>query len=304
MATGVLIAIPARASFHEIRITEIFPGTNDIPEAQFVELQMFSAGQNQVQGQQLIIYDNSGAVIETFTMARNLPNGTSQSHILIASAEAEDMFGVTGDFQMSDEMAPDGGKICYGTPSLIVDCASWGGYFGQDAPDGGQTGTPFNASGGGLVKGQSMARRITGGTNGAGLDAGDDTNDSAADFEFATPSPQNNGTAHTSPSPTASNPGVVDHDRVVSLTLSGKLKAAGDVEVEDDFAGCLNQAPVTIQRKKGRKFKNVKSTRTDATGHYSVGIPNKRGTYRAKAKAFPATSTDNCVGVNSKAVHH
>lgn len=304
LVAAFVFASPAQASFHEIRITEIFPGTSQVPEAQFVELQMYSPNQTQTTGQKVIIYDESGIELAAFTFPRDMPNGATQTHILVATPEAEDLFGVTSDLGMSDEIIPEGGKVCWGTDGFLVDCASWGGYMGGDAPNGGQAGPPFNPSQG-LVLGQSMTRKTSGGTDPSGLDAADDTNNSANDFQFAAPTPQNNGPAvEPSTSPTATTPPVTQHDRIVSLKLSGKLVASGKIDVEDDFAGCLSSAPVAIQKKSGRKFKTIKSTSTDRQGAYSVKVPNKPGTYRSKAKGFPATSTDNCVAVKSKQVHH
>lgn len=301
---GFVFASPAQASFHEIRITEIFPGTSQVPEAQYVELQMYSPNQTETTNQKVIIYDESGIELAAFTFPRNMPNGASQTHILVATQEAEDLFGVTSDLGMSDEIIPEGGKVCWGTDSLMVDCASWGGYLGGDGSSGGQAGPPFNPSGG-LVLGQSMTRKISGGTDPSKLDAADDTNRSADDFQFASPTPENNGpVVQPSTSPSATSPPIVHHDRIVSLKLSGKLTAAGQVEVEDDFASCFADVPVAIQKKSGRKFKTIKSTSTDSQGAYSVKIPNKPGTYRSKAKGFLIDSTDNCAAVKSKQVHH
>lgn len=303
VAGGLLLATPAQASFHLIKITEIFPGTAQSPFAQYVELQMYAAGQTQTTGQHVIFYDGSGIVVADLTFTRNMPNGTNQSHILIASPDAEEVFGVTSDRTMGgDEIEMAGGRVCWGTEANLIDCASWGN-FGTDGTGGGKSGTPFAASTG-LSPDQSMTRKTSGGSNPSGLDEGDDTNDSATDFQSAAPSPQNNGTPprpSASPSPTTT---IAHHDRVLSLALSGKLDASGQVEVEDDFAACLAQAPVAVQKKNGRKWKTLKSVRTDAEGFYKAHIANAKGTYRAKAKAFAPSSTDDCVGVKSKQVHH
>lgn len=299
-AAGVILAVPARASFHLIKITEIFPGTAAMPQAQFVELQMYSPNQTQTTGQQVIFYDETGVEQASFTFQRNLANGANQAHILAATSEAEELFGAQADLQITDELSLPGGKVCWGTPAFPVDCASWGNYGGQDAPNGGQSGTPFNQATG-LVLGQSMERKITGGTEANKLDEGDDTNDSAEDFQTAQPSPQSNFVEGPSPSPSASGgTGMQDHARTITLKLTGKLNAGGRVGVKDGFAECRSQAPVLVQRKKGGVFKTIKKTRTDAQGAYDAHLPHAPGTYRAKAKPFFASDTDHCLGATSK----
>jgi hypothetical protein len=95
-----------------------------------------------------------------------------------------------------------GGKACFVDPSIdppppyprttgaadsFIDCVSWGSYSPTDV------GTPAAA----IPPGSSIERRISGGTCPTGLDSGDDTNNSAADFLIATPSPRPNSAIPT-----------------------------------------------------------------------------------------------------------
>ena len=187
-------AAPASANHHFMKIREVFAGANGQPSAQFVELQMYASGQNIVGGKQIVVYDSAGAVINTFTFPANVANPANQSSILIATAAAASFFGVTPDLTITPVIPAAGGKVCFIRPSplTVVDCVSWGSYSGSSVG----TGAPFNPAGG-LVTGSSALRDISGGTSPTLLQAADDTNDSAADFDLANPTPRNNAGATT-----------------------------------------------------------------------------------------------------------
>lgn len=191
VATFLLLAlmvVPARASFHLIQIREVFAGTAATPAAQYVELQMYSVGQTFLTGTHVDFFDANGSQVHTATFSSDAPKGGSQRHILIATPGAETLFGVQADLELSvSPLSSGGGKVCFGSDELLVDCVSYGSFSGS--PTG--AGTPFNAPEG-VPSGATMMRDVTGGTNPNGLDAGDDTNNSANDFEFARPSPTNN----------------------------------------------------------------------------------------------------------------
>ena len=55
-ALFVIAPASASASFHLMKITEVFPGTVGNPDSAFVELQMFQPGQNAVIGRSLRTY--------------------------------------------------------------------------------------------------------------------------------------------------------------------------------------------------------------------------------------------------------
>jgi Ca2+-binding RTX toxin-like protein len=188
-------AVPASADHHRMKVREVFAGASGQPSAQFVELQMHAAGHNLVGDKQIVVYDSSGAVINAFTFPADLPNGANQTSILGATAQAATFFGITPDLTMTPAIPAAGGKVCYQrpTPFLVIDCVSWGNYSGSSVG----TGTPFNIAGG-LVLGWSALRDISGGASPTLLEGVDDTNDSAADFDLAEPTPRNNAGATTS----------------------------------------------------------------------------------------------------------
>jgi hypothetical protein len=194
---GVVLALgwlfftsPARAVFHLMMVVEVFPGYASAPNAQYVELQMYFPGQNLVGGHVVQVFDSAGTLIMngTFTFPTDVPNGADQASILIATAEAQALFGITADLTMTPLLNPAGGKVCFDvTP---IDCVAWGNYTGSAAG----VGSPFSP--GGLPLGQSAQRQL--GANGV-LDSGDDTNNSVADFVSAAPTPRNNSNALGTP---------------------------------------------------------------------------------------------------------
>jgi hypothetical protein len=187
------LSVPAAwASHHLMMVREVYAGnatgSADEAAAQFVELQMYAVGQNLVSGHKVVVYSASGAPVATFTFGGNVAKGDSQSSILVATAQAQTVFGVTADLTMGSAAIPAaGGKVCFESSSLgVIDCVAWGSYGGSSAG----VGAPFNATEG-LAGGASIQRTDARGTVGT-LDTADDSNDSAADFAFAEPRPRNN----------------------------------------------------------------------------------------------------------------
>jgi len=193
LAAGGLVAssAPARADFHLMKVREVFGGGSgggySAPaDAQFIELQMYATGQNMVATHSVVVYNGIGTPVGTFTFPSNVTNGTNQAHILLATTAAQTYFGVAPDLAMSS--APidrASGAACFES----IDCVSWGTFSGT-LPS--SAGNPFS---GGIPIDQSIDRKIAGGTSSTTLDAGDDTNDSANDFQAASPSPTNNAGA-------------------------------------------------------------------------------------------------------------
>lgn len=202
-AGGLLgLSLPAMATFHLMKVVEVFPGTAASPSAQYVVIQMYASGQNLVGGHALTVFNGAGALIGTFTFAGDVPNGANQAKILIATPQAQSFFGVNPDLVMSASVLSAGGKVCW---AGTIDCVAWGAYTGSATG----VGTPFNASGG-LTPGRAAARRLNISGSSTVLDAGDDTNNSATDFVFATPAPRNNAGAMGTIPPSTCGNGVVE----------------------------------------------------------------------------------------------
>ena len=180
------VALPASATFHLIKVVEVFPGTAVAPNAQYVMIQMYASGQQFVGGHAITVFDRSGKLIGTITFPGDVNNGASQDRILIATTQAQTFFGVAADLVMSPALLSAGGKVCW---AGTIDCVSWGNYNGSNAG----VGTPFNAGGGGLTFGRAAKRRLDVVPPATTLSSGDDTNNSATDFVASnSPAPRNN----------------------------------------------------------------------------------------------------------------
>jgi uncharacterized protein (TIGR03382 family) len=192
----MLVAKTAWATFHIMKITEVFPGTMAQPNAQYVELQMYAIGQNLVQTHSIVVYDAAGTSVGTYTFAAQVPNGNDQATILIATTEAATLFNVTPDLTMMPTIPLAGGMVCFDN----VDCVAWGNFTGTTPPN--PVGKPaYQVKG--LLRGRSLTRSLKGN---ATLEAGDDTGVSADDFQWATPTPKTNpGTNGTPPTSTCGN---------------------------------------------------------------------------------------------------
>ena len=184
-----LLAGPANATFHQMKVVEVFPGTAAAPNAQYVIIQMYADGQKLVNGRHITVFGPTGLTIQTFTFAADVANGTNQDKILIATPQAAAFFGLSADLSMTAVIPLAGGKVCF--DAIPEDCIAWGNYSGSATG----VGTPFNAATG-LQSGKAAIRRLDiaptpPGSNTA-LEALDDTNNSATDFVTGSPGPRNN----------------------------------------------------------------------------------------------------------------
>ncbi len=196
---SLFAAAPVIASFHLVKVKEVFPGTAASPNSQYVVLQAYAMGQNVFSGHVVHFYDAAGVEISSATFPGNLSNPADQMTVLIATTEAASLFSVTADLTMTAVLPLVGGKVCW----EALDCVAWGSYTGSATG----VGTPFNAPVG-LERGQAMQRRLDVCPAGMPtiLEACDDTGNSANDFIFATPAPRNNaGTTGTPPPSTCGN---------------------------------------------------------------------------------------------------
>jgi hypothetical protein len=194
LASAIVVhGVPASAAFHFMTIDEVYFGAEGCEDAQYVVLRMLAGGQTAVGGKQVSVQNGDGSAAGNFgTFARNVSNGSSGASILIATAAAAALFGITPDTVADGELVFPDGRICF---AGSVDCIAYGNYTG--ANQGG--GTPATAP----VRGQALARMSSSGSD-------------AADFALAAPNPRNNagesGTLGTcpggevTPTPTATPP--------------------------------------------------------------------------------------------------
>ncbi|HSI04217.1 MAG: hypothetical protein ACAI38_13245 [Myxococcota bacterium] len=174
--------LPSYASFHFTLINEVFAGSQYDGDVQYIEIKAYSGSQNLFNGQSLTISDRNN-VTTTLTFNRNLPGSASQMTVLIATQAAAARLNVTPDFIMQPVIDREGGKICF----VGVDCFAWGTFNGTTGTGANDFGTKYEATNG-LPLDQAVVRDDGGDV----LQASDDTNDSAADFDAGTPTPRNN----------------------------------------------------------------------------------------------------------------
>jgi hypothetical protein len=189
-----LVAAGASATFHLIKVREVFPGTAAQPESDYVELQAFSPFQNQVQFGQLQVYNANGTTAgSTFTPAGPLANNQDQRTVLIADSTFGTVFpGITPDSTDTGlNLSPAAGAVCWPVNSTPIDCVSWGAFTGNASLPS-SAGDPFQGSGasGAIGDGKAIIRSISAGCP-TFLEDSDDTND-GADFSEATPAPKPN----------------------------------------------------------------------------------------------------------------
>jgi hypothetical protein len=171
----------ASATFHEISIREVYPGSALEPSSEYVELQMWRSGQNFVGGHVLRTYDASGGEAERF-LAADVDGGANQSTILIATAAAASHFGVLADDQLppGDRLNPAAGAVCW----EAIDCVSWGGFKGK-LP------SPAGAPAASIPDEMALRRTIAPGCPTL-LEPTDDRDDSLADLSPVFPAPRPN----------------------------------------------------------------------------------------------------------------
>ena len=210
-ALALLLAVPcsAQASVHEIKIVEVFPGTELDPSAEYVVLQMYSAFQNQTTNATIDIYNKSNVLVGGGQFPSTIAQTASQTKILIATQGAATLFNVTPNLVISPGIIDSGGKICFVAPIFdTIDCVAFGDHPGSpiSAPTGTSVGKPFRRSVGGLQSGSAMKRRIDLSGSASLLEGADDTGNSKNDFVEATPAPTNSaGTTGTIPPSTCGN---------------------------------------------------------------------------------------------------
>jgi hypothetical protein len=179
-------AAPAQATFHLVKIREVYPGSGASPEAEYVELQMYASGQDLVAGHVLDFFDATGAQVATATFGGNVANGANQSTLVAATPAAESQFGIVADTAMpGGSLDPAGGAACWES----LDCVSWGSFHGSALSPTGSPADPL-----GIPDGMALRRTIAPGCPTL-LEASDDTDGSAADFTDAFPGPRPNSVA-------------------------------------------------------------------------------------------------------------
>jgi hypothetical protein len=193
-AAALLTLAPlAAASFHLIKVREVYPGAAN---TSYVELQSYASGQNFLSGHALKLYDSAGTLVHTSTFAANAANAQSQVTVLIGDGGVEASFGVKPDLVDSGlEVPASGGAACWNAGGIPADCVAWGNFSGAAALQS-ATGTTVGSSvsPAGVTAGKAIRRSIAPGCSTL-LEDSDDTNISATDFAEVAPAPRSNSSA-------------------------------------------------------------------------------------------------------------
>jgi hypothetical protein len=191
LAISALSAQAAFATFHETFIREVYAGSDALPESDYVELQMWAPGQNFVGGHTISVYGPTGAEVASATFPTEVANGADQATIVAATPEAESQFNIRADVGLqlkpSAKIERAGGAACWES----LDCVSWGSFSATALSP---TGSP--AAPGGIPSGMALRRSIARSCPTL-LEASDDRDNSAADFEPVFPNPRPNSVPPT-----------------------------------------------------------------------------------------------------------
>lgn len=179
----VLVPGSAAAEFHFVSVRELFPGDSGEPDAEYVELQAYAAGQQFVAGHSIAFRNAAGAIVGTESFAKDVADGRNQMTIVIATPTAESRFGIVADESMAPGLiAPGGGAVCW----EALDCVSWGSFADSLPSPAGAPATPV-----GIPDGMALRRTIALGCATL-LEPADDTDNSAVDFSAVFPNPRPN----------------------------------------------------------------------------------------------------------------
>ena len=127
------LAAPAEATFHFMQIEQVIGGVNGDTTAQAVQLRMRLAGQTEVSGSQLVVYDAAGNnPITLLTFPNNVGTGAAGSRILITSSSfaSYEATPIASDFTMTSTIPASylaAGRLAFQNSGLIFWSVSWGG---------------------------------------------------------------------------------------------------------------------------------------------------------------------------------
>jgi hypothetical protein len=164
---------PAWAPFHFLVIEEVFFGTEDCPDAQYVVLRTFEFGQTLVVTQRMNTFLADGTAAPDFGVFTMIPNRPDSGVAMImGTAAAQNLFGIELDEVVEGRLPFPDGRVCFGNfLRAPVDCVGYGAFTGNNSPNGQPATAP--------VLGMALRRQT-------------ETNNNEADFVLAAPMPENN----------------------------------------------------------------------------------------------------------------
>lgn len=262
-----LLALPATASatFHEMSVREVYPGSVAEPNAKYVELQMWNQGQNLVGGHVLHTYSASGAQTDTL-LPSDVSGAANQSTILIGTPQVTTQFGVNVDAELAPAtvLEASGGAVCWES----LDCVSWGS-FSHSLPN--PAGTPAVA----IPDGMALRRTIAPGCATL-LEPTDDHNNSAQDFSAVFPNPRPNSVPPTEHACASNGGGGGQGGGNAPQTILKRKPAKRTRDRTPTFRFAADEAGVSFQCKVDRgRFKSCRSpftTKRLAPGRHAFAV--------------------------------
>jgi hypothetical protein len=261
-----VLSAPASATFHEISVREVYPGSVADPNAEYVELQMWNSGQEFVGGHVLHVYGPTGTKADTL-FSTDVGNGVNQATILIASPEATTPFAVETDFALSsaNQLDPSGGAVCWES----LDCVSWGSFGAGPLPS--PAGTPAAA-----IPDEMALRRTIAPGCATLLEGGDDRDNSAQDFAAVFPSPRPNSVAPSEHACTSGGGGGQGGGDSAPQTVFKRKPPRRTHDRTPTFRFAADEAGATFQCKLDRRrFRSCRSpftTRRLSLGRHSFAV--------------------------------
>jgi hypothetical protein len=276
IAACLIAAAPAQASFHLIKVREVYPGPGD--GTGFVELQMYETGQNKLEGHILTVYDADGELIHTAGFHEFVLNAANQSTILIGEANVATALRVTPDLVDPLNLPAAGGAVCWNSNGTPSDCVSWGD-FNADRALSNSAGHPVDP--GGIGPEEAILRKISPGCPTL-LEPGDDTDDSATDFAILpnSPNPRNNATPPTEQLCPGMVPDTSIDEHPDARTNSRTATFTYGAPTATKFKCRLDSAPFGECPASGRTFMNV----LDGTHTFQVRGENSSGADQSPAE--------------------
>jgi hypothetical protein len=204
------LAPPAQADHHFMLIREYFPGTiANARDDAFIELQMWTSGQNQTDGHHVYVYGPGMDPADIYTFGPAVPPNSGDQRTILAGGDL--VAGRDYPEDIGNSSDPTGGAICFVSQDFgAIDCVEWGAGNANISAD--PSVAPAT-----IPDGQSIERDISAGCASL-LEPGDDTGSSIGDFSLlATPTPRANSVAPTE-----------GPCRSVTFTISGQGTVTGD----------------------------------------------------------------------------
>jgi hypothetical protein len=129
---------PAWAPFHQAVIQQVYFGSEDCPDSQFVMIRTLNAFMVFVNGQGVHTQNADGSAGPVFgTFDHNLTRTDAGVAMLIGTHAAAEQFGIAFDQEVDGRLIQPDGRVCFGIfAGNPVDCVAYGAFTGDNAPHG------------------------------------------------------------------------------------------------------------------------------------------------------------------------